>query len=236
MKHIDLETIRHYESNMMSEQETAAVDEHLAGCQECVDRVWAHHYVHDHFDEVWEEFSSGRLFKESLDDRRMIAADGEPLAPELKARAKALMADLKAKAAAVIKVVLDVSGKTAEVFDGGLELLGLDKETFSFSPVAAPVRVLGEEQKSGIALEAQGPPPMRVVVDPASQRISIMMGIVEPPWPIVVLHLKATDTRMVAEFRHPEGTDYLLAELEDLPSGEFSLTWERSGSHEKIDP
>lgn len=236
MKHIDWETIGSYGKKRMTEQEMAAVDEHLARCQECVNRVWAHEYVQDHFDQVWEDFSSGRLFKELRADRRIAAADGEPLELELIARARALVTDLKGRAAAVLKIALNVRRKTAQVLDEGLELLGLDRAALSFAPVAAPVRVRGEEPIWTVAFQAQGPPRVQVMADPVTQRISIQIWLIEPPWPLAVLHSTATDERLVAEFQHPEGADYLLAEFDELPSGEFSLTWERSGLHERHDP
>ena len=121
---------------------------------------------------------------------------------------------------------MDSSRKTAKVLKEGIDGLVRPGGAKSFELVPAPIRTHGEAEAGAISLEAYVPLWVRVTVDPAARKIAIQGPVREGPLPLAILIPQAKTGAIVEEFRRLEDTDFILAEFEDLPDGEYFLLLE----------
>jgi hypothetical protein len=235
--HIKTEEILAYVAGKLRDKEAFMVETHLATCAECAKRVNAHYLIRDHFDELWETWTAKRHVEELIKARIYKASEENDIRPELQERLKAWLARFPNRIEAALNVVIDTTKCTAEIIQEGLEALRPPGGLPAFSPVPAPMRILGEEetQPASIVVESKEPPWKKVIVDPVIRQITVLIEIQESPWPILMLTPKGDGELLVAELRHPEGTDYLLAEFEDVPGGEFILILVDTSPDEKTE-
>lgn len=223
--HIKTEEILAYVAGKLRDEEAFMVETHLATCAECAKRVNAHYLIRDHFDELWETWTAKRHIEELIRARIYKASEESDIRPELQEKVKAWLARFPKRIEAALNVVIDTTKRTAEIMQEGLEALSPPGGLPAFSTVPAPMRILGEgeAQPASIVVESKEPPWKKVIVDPIVRKVTILMEIQESPWPILMLIPKGEGEVLVAEFRYPEGTDYLLAEFEDVPGEEYVL-------------
>jgi len=236
MSHLKTEEILAYVAGKMAEKKAFEVNIHLATCEECAKRVKAHYYIKDHFDTLWDTWTAKRHAEEYWQARVGEALKEAEIPPRLGERVKDWLGKISQKADVAIGVVIDASQRMAEVVQEGFEALRRPDIVLEFSSLPAPVLILGEEPEEGtIKVEAKGPPWTAITVEPTAQKITVQMEVSDEPWPLLLLFPKMEGKVFISEFSHPEGTDYLLAEFEDVPDGEFTLVVEPMPSDDKKD-
>ena len=228
MQHLTIEEILAYVANRLTEEESFAVENHLAECQECVTTVHHYHIIRERFDELWDSWTARRHAEELLRAHVLEALYSAEIKPKLRERAIAWANRISEKTEAALNIVIDAPRKAARVFQEGLEVFFKTKAALHFSPIPEPTRVAGdrEEAKIIIAVEVDGPPWVKVWVDPSLRRVTVQAEILEKPWPLVMLVPKGKGKAEVEDFRRPVDVDFLLAEFAEVTDGEYFLCLE----------
>jgi hypothetical protein len=222
--HLTTEDVRSYLREDVDEKKLLAMDSHLAECSDCMTWVRREFLLRKDFDELWRTWTAREHAEEIKRARLEEATARTGIAGETGRQLSALLEDLSGNVAAILRILLDSSRKSAEVLPSHLpDILSHISTPLAFAPVTSPVQILGAEEADSVIVEAEGPPRLRVTVDPLARRISIQGEIMDEPWPLAVLLPADTGRAMVEALRNPEGTDYLLAEFEEVGDGEYFL-------------
>ena len=232
MNHLTQEQSLNYISGQMDEETSFEVDQHLAACNRCVDRVRALRMLRSDFDTIWDSWTA-KSHAEAYINARVKEALSQTAevtdSPEMQLRVLDLLKGLPQKTESALGIVMDTAKKTAHVFQEGLEGLFRPEAFFRFSPVpvtATGIRVLGEREKAAITVKTSGPPWKQVTIDPSIRKVTVRADMVPKPWPLVLLVPKRTGMASIKEFRQPEGEEFLLAEFEELSDDEYVLLLE----------
>jgi len=226
MKHLTIEEILAYIAGNISEEESFRVDHHLADCRECVGRVHAYGRMRENFDDLWESWTVKDHAREMLKAHIIASAASAKIAPELRKRLSLWLKHIGEKTEAALDIVMDSSRRTANILQESMEGLVRPGGARSFELVPSPVRTLGTGETGSISLEARLPAWIRVTVDPAARKIAVQGPGSEETLPLAILVPQKRGEALVEEFRRPEDADFILAEFEDLPDGEYFLLLE----------
>ncbi len=231
-EHPSFEQILGYVSGRMTDEESFALETHIATCPDCARRAKAHFFIKQHVDDLWGSWTATRHAEEFVRARLRETLVRGDLRPGVRERLSAWVDEVPARLAAALDLAIDTARRTARVASGALEGLRPTEGFLEFLPAPAPVRVRGQAESAALAVEAVGPPRARVTVDPVAQRVLVRMEFTESPWPLVILIPQGEGKVVVSEFRHLADTRQLLAEFEDMPPGEYLLLLEKAPSDE----
>lgn len=236
-RHLEAKQIVAYAAGVMEDAQAREIETHLAGCRECSGRVKAHYFIRERFDELWTTWTAKSHAEDFLRGCALRCLGKADLAPGLKVRLEGFLSGAVRKFDGALRVLLDTAGRRAELIQEGLAPLCRPGGLFDFSPVPVPARIRGEGEPPPAAVETDGSPHVKVTADPFARKLTVRMEAVEPPWPLILLIPRDDGEAgaMVGEFRPVEGTDFILAEFEDLPSGEFILLLKTDFSHEETE-
>jgi len=231
--HIKTGKILAYVADKLTEKEAIEVDRHLAECTECAQRVRVHYYIKDHFDELWNSWTASRYSEELLRSLIYNTVKGKVYYSEVQKKIDNWLNNFRKGIQAALNVVLDSSRQKAWVALENLKSLVPSQGHPVLEPVPVPLKILGKGEGQPVKVMTQGPPELQVTIDPAAQKISVRMELSEEKFsPIILLIPKTRGEIFISEFRHPEGTDYLLADFEDVLDGEYSLILGRTSFYE----
>lgn len=244
MSHLTQEQKLAYISGRLDEEVSFAVDEHLATCSQCAGSIRALRILRHDFDRIWDRIwdgwtakAHGQAYREARLAAALIkAAEKTAQTPALRKRIQRWLGRVRegveAAAEAALHLVLDSPRKTAQVISEGMEELRRAGSRWQFEPVPSvategPFGGPEEAAPSKIAVKAEGPPWFQVNVDVQAGKVSVLLELQEEPWPLLLLQpTRADQDPIIGEFRRPEEMDFLLAEFEGVPEGEYLLLME----------
>ena len=233
MQHLTFDDILAYAAGTLLQEEIPRVEAHLIACRECAGKVDDHIVIRERFDDLWDSWTAKKHAQVALRTHFLNALSQAEVDPGLQDRTIAWAKRISEKTEAVLGVVMDASHKAARVFQEGLEELARPGALLRFSLVPFPTLTLGDSEKTSIAMEAHGPPRVKITIDSSVRRVTVQSELVDAPWPLVIIVPKKKGKAVIAEFEHPEGTDYLFAEFKDIADGEYILFLESQHKDEK---
>lgn len=238
MSHLTEEQKLGYIANRLDEEASFAVDEHLATCPQCAGGVRASRMLRHDFDRIWDAWtarSHGQAYREAR-ITGILEEAAKTAPPALRERiqrwSRRIQGGVGGAIEAALNLILDTSRKTAQVISEGLEGLGGAGSHWQFAPVPSmatrgPAGPIGDPEEAApakITVKAEGPPWAEVRVDARIGKVSVLLELQEEPWPLLLLQPKETEQApWIGEFRRPEGMNFLLAEFEEVPGGEYLL-------------
>ena len=153
--------------------------------------------------------------------------------PAFREKINRWLAKFSTRAEVVFGFILETARQRVESVKTGLSVLA-SADAPSFVPQPSAARVLGTRPSpSVLSVEARGPLQPRITIDPLAKKVFVQIRKTEKPWPLVFLFPVRDGKGMIAEFRHVEGTDYLLAEFENVADGHHIVIFEPGISNEK---
>jgi hypothetical protein len=230
MNHMNAEQIRSYVAGELSYDECLAWETHLATCEECARQVGTLFSVRENFDRLWKTWTvkthANEFHRERL-RRALIQVDA---APDIRQRLAAWAENIGNLVGTALSISLDISERTARILQEGLEFLpGMESQEFIPAPV--PLTIAGAGDRSEwVAVESLDPPWTKVTIDPTVQRILVQSNIDTIPPPLAALVARDHDWAAATPFRAVEGEEFVLAEFDDIPSGEFVLLVEKASA------
>jgi hypothetical protein len=227
MKHLSIREILAYLADRVEGDDVYRIEGHLAECLKCAARVDRFMEMRDRFDEVWDGIGKPAGVEAAYLEHVRRSLAGASLNPEEESRVSQWMGDFFHKTGGMVGLAIDATRKAASVLEERLGELVLPQGGYQFTPAKQPVLMLGPGEPAPVVLEAAAPGFIRKIhVDPAAGRISIQANVMKRPWPLVLLVPREGGRAEVAGFRQPAAVDYLLAEFEDVPGGEYELLFE----------
>lgn len=233
MQHLTFDDILAYAAGTLPQGKIPRIEAHLIACGECAGKVDDHIVIRERFDDLWDSWTAKRHAQAALRSYFLDALSQAEVDPGLRDRAIAWAKRIPEKTEAVLGVLMDASHKAARLFHEGLEELARPGALLRFSWVSLPTLTLGDREKTSIAMEAHGPPRVKITIDSSVRRVTVQSELVDAPWPLVIIVPKRKGKAVITEFEHPEGTDYLLAEFKDVADGEYILFLESQRKDEK---
>lgn len=225
MKHLTQERALNYISGKMDEEMLFEVDQHLATCARCVDRVRALRMLRADFDTIWDSWTA-KSHAEAHIRARIAAALSQAAetaeSAELKERITSWLEKIQVKAEAALGVILDSSKRTVNIVYEGLGALFRPDSILQFQPVKVQTEGIGEKAPARISVRAEGPPWAKVNVDAAARSIAIEFDIQKEPWPLLLLLPESKDQKPILGILRKQN-GYLFAEIKDVPDGEYVL-------------
>jgi len=233
MNHLTLENALAYIAGKVTEEESFQIETHLADCDECARRVYSYNIIKENFDEIWDSWTAKEHAVALFQARFLEALEKAKVPPRLDQRIKAWAKKVSQKTETVLDIILDFRDKTAKIFQEGLERFCQPGIGLTFLPAPVPSWITGEAREASISVEAQGPPWVKVTVDPSVRKIAVQAEILKKRWPLIILLPKAKGKAIIGEFHQPVDTDYILSEFEDVPDGKYFLMLEARDIDEK---
>lgn len=230
MTHLGVEEVLAYIQEKVPEEVSFRVETHLAECRECAAAVRLYFSLKDRFDEEWEDWAAARTAEKAIRGRLAEACTRVGSDPALRERIVAWFGLLSRRTRGAVEVVLDAPRKTVRASGARLERIFAGEGILRFAPMPLPTRVRGEGQADKALLSAPGPPWVRVTVEGRARKISVQHQHQDRPWPLVSLIPRGEGVPMVREYRTPPDADFLLAEFEDVPDGDYLLLFEGPGA------
>ena len=239
MQHVDTFEILAYVSGKMGEEESARMEIHCAECEACAKKVSAHFMIRDHFDTVFDSWTAEAhgqaLAAEQLADALDQAASAEG-SDALRERIRTWVATVQARAGVALTVAVDTTRHAAKIVRENMDLLN----PLTIEPALRPsivrtrgaVATRGERHVHGktaqdkILVEIPGDPSVSVSMDPLKNCVRVASEMLEKPWPLVLLIPQGEGRPQVKEFRLSLDKTSLMAEFENVESGEYLLVIE----------
>jgi hypothetical protein len=225
MEHLTQGQALNYILQKMDEEMLFEVDQHLATCNRCVERVRALRTLQANFDVVWDSWtakSHGEAYiRERLADALSQAAELVE-SGEYQNRIKSWFEKIQVKAEAALGIILDSSKRVAEIMYEELEGLSRPDSILQFQPVRLSTEGIGEKAPARISVRAAGPPWAQVEVDALTGNITIEFDDYKKPWPLIILLPKSREQKPIVEILRRQ-ENYLFAEFKGIPDGEYLL-------------
>ena len=235
MNHMTDSQIRTYVIDDLPYEERLEFETHLATCKECAARVRVLLAVSENIEEIWRTWTVKKHAEEFHLAHLQGALRAASAEPRLQQRLMTWAENITTRIEAVLGLSIDVSKRAVEIAQEGLAFLQ-EPRLPQFTPVPIPVSIAGKgHEPTWVAVETQSAPSTRVTIDPAARRILVQLQIHPVSRPLVALVARDYNWVAVASFRAVEGEEFLLAELEDIPSGEFVLLIEKLCGSSTID-
>lgn len=225
MKHISQTEALSYLGARLSEERVLAIDEHLAVCGSCAEKVRALRIMGAQFNEIWGELNpppgAEPDWAERLATELRRAADRVELS-ELREQMRRWLHDLQAKAEAALDILMDTTKRSAGIICESAEQLIRPGAGLRFEPVGVRVARRGAKVPPVISVRAEGPPWVKVTVDSHSGKVVIETDMLSRPWPLVLLVPESERNEAVVGVFQQKNS-YLVAEFGSVPSGKYKL-------------
>jgi len=229
MNHLSLNQIRIYLSDELSLEDRLDIETHIAECLHCARRVHALYSARINFEELWDSWTLSSHAAEFQTLRISETIKNTSIRDSLRSRVKHWSWNIQNGVEIALGLTVDASKGLAEIIQDGLDFLGPEIDAGSFTPQPSPVTIQGDVDSSHlIAVETGGPPWTRVTTDPALRRVVVQLQGSQKPWPLIALVARDGSWAEVDAFRDVEGESFLLAEFDDIPSGDFLLIIEKN--------
>ncbi len=232
-EHIATQKILLYLADKLDEQDAMAIDRHMDQCQACARRMNIFHYIQDHFDSLWHSIAAWMGENSALSEYFLCdecpGQGSEYLNRRLRNWYNNFLSSIHVAVSLVVKEQgCKVSDGLAWLFPDGPCAIQPRMEYAS-----APLQVLGEGGDEPVRVTVKGQTNVRMTIDPQINRISVRLAISEKPFlPLTLLVPRHDGKIRLSRFRHPEGTDYLLADFENVTQGEYTLLIGRRVFHD----
>lgn len=225
MEHLTKESIRNYLSRCLKEEMLIEIEEHLADCQGCSDKMrkerllqygWQTLTASAHGQAYWQ----GQL-ERSLEE---VAASVDYA--DYRGRIKEWIIDWQSKAGAALGLIFGAAADQAQVITQGLGALARPESKLGFAFASTPIR--GREEGL-IIVEAAGPPFVNVTVDAKQGSVTVLLRKIEAGEkpPLVVLVPDSKDKKpLLIEPEQPAGSKQFIARFLNVPSGKYLLVFE----------
>jgi hypothetical protein len=214
-----------YVAGKTKEENSYKFELHLAECSECARRVNIYYNMKENFDKIWDSWTGSDAAAEVEQTHILESISGAEVEPGLSKRFTDWKKNIRQKTLSVVGIRFNASRKKASVFKEGLEGF-LKLAALTYTKVKPPVEILGAVEEGTISIESRVPYEVKVTIDPSARRIVVQGPVSKDPLPMVVLVPKKEWKAYVEEFRRPEEADYILAEFEEIPDGEYYLLLE----------
>jgi len=233
MNHLSLKMIKTYLLDQVSYEDRLEIETHIAECPQCADRVHSLHSAMAHFDDLWDSWTLSEHVAEFEAFRITETIRNIKMNDSLRSRVDHWANTIHNGVEVALGLTIDASKRLAEVIQDGLDFLNPEIDAGSFIPIPSPVSIQGgADQSRWITVEAGGPPWTRVIADPNVGRIVVQLRDSKKPWPLVALVARDGTWSAVDVFRDIEGEAFLLAEFDDIPSGDFLVIIEKNPAPE----
>jgi hypothetical protein len=228
MDHLNADQIRAYVADEMAYNECLADEIHLATCETCSRRVNALFSIKGNFEQIWNTWTAKKHAEEFQVAHLRRALHQANVTETMRQRLAWWVGNMTDLVETAVGISLDASERAVSVVQEGWEFLQ-GRKSPGFSPVPVPLAIAGEgDPRTWIALETARPPWTKVTIDPVIGRILVQSKVRTVPPPLIALVAKDYDWAAVTSFRTVEGEQFVLAEFEDIPSGEFVLLIEKA--------
>jgi len=228
--HLNREKILAYVTGNLSDEECFHIDIHLAECGECARRVNAFYNLRADFESIIDKAKPKKLaenfFLFRLKKALQFIAEEKPA---LRNKIKGWLKKLSMKSEVVFGFILDPSKKSVQPVLQGIRELMVGGAV-PFHPLPSAPRILGTGLSScTLSVEAKSELRPKITIDPIARKVLVQINERKKPWPLAIIFAADSKTALASEFRHPEGTDFLLSEFEDIPAGKYFLVLEPEG-------
>ena len=175
MEHVTHSEALSYLAGRLSEDRALEVDEHLADCGPCAEKIRALRILGTQFSEIWDELNppvdSEAYWSQRIADALQHAAERTE-SSEMELQIRGWLHELHSKAEAALEILMDTSKRSADIIYKGAEhLIRLDS-ILQFAPVRVRVAGPGAKVPPVISVRAEGPPWVNVTVDSSHPRSS----------------------------------------------------------------
>ena len=202
MEHLTQEQALNYISGKMDEELCFGVDQHLATCTRCVERVRALRMLRASFDTIWDSWtakSHAEVHTRARIHEALSQAARDTKSGELQNRIRSWLEKIEVKAEAALGVILDTSKRTANIVCDGLEGFCRPDSILQFQPVRVSTEGIGEKAPGRISVRAEGPPWAKVNVDAVAKTVTIECDVQKKPWPLLLLYPKDTGVSLTQD-------------------------------------
>ncbi|MBA7702816.1 hypothetical protein ES703_111591 [subsurface metagenome] len=219
MKHFTTENILAYIADRLSQEEVFRIEAHLTECEECARRIDDYMVIREHFDKIWDSWTGKRHAQEVFKLHLLEAVTRSAIPAGLRERAIDTVQNIFEKTRVVLGIIKDTSGKAASLLQEKLEKIFPSETTLLFSPVPQPTRITGDGEEFPNVWETEGDPKYNAQYYPSSKKLTVTVkeSAVDKPWPKVMPIFIGEGRVVMGEFEHPEDTDLLLVEFDDVP-------------------
>jgi hypothetical protein len=231
------EKILEYVAGNFADEDSFRLELHIADCDECMKKVHNYYLLREGFDELWDSWSAKQRAEEAWQAHILEGLAKSKVTPKIGARIERWVEAIPQKTEVALGIVVDSHKKAAQVIQEGLEVLSGPGVSPAFATITPPLRVGSKDgaiviKKEAISVETQGPPWMRVTVEPTIKRITVQIEVMKKPWPLVVLIPNVKGRVLVEQFDHYPGTEYLLAQFMNVTDGEYFFLLESMADEE----
>jgi hypothetical protein len=248
--HITAENIEEYIDHMLTEEDEISFDEHVAECAACAEKVKSARIVSHLFDK-WTAKAHGDAYRayQEREGARVVQAltiveEGVKDNIALQERLRAWREQWQGKAAAAVRLVMNLPHETSQIVVEGLEALLMPQPLWHFAPVrAARVRGKGAVRTRGATRVKQQVPAeapeegqlsvednrsgTSVTVEERKIRVRVRGLTRERKAPVVLLVPDAATEKPIAkELVCEASTEDYVAIFEDVSQGTFTLLLE----------
>lgn len=225
MEHVSQPEALSYLAGRLSEERVLDVDEHLAVCGRCAEKVRALRILGTQFSEIWRKLNPP-VDSEAYWSQRIAnvlrRAEDRAESSELRERIRGWLHELHAKTEAALEILMDTTKRSAGIICGGAEQLVRSGSSLRFEPVSVRVARRGAKTPPVISVRAEGPPWFNVTVDSHSAKVIIESDMLSRPRPLVLLVPEnELSEAIVGVFQ--EKNNHLVYEFADVPNGKYKL-------------
>lgn len=230
MEHIIPDEIEEYLENRLPEEREFEIEEHIAFCQECTQKVRAA-YAFTFAWNRWTAKAHGKAYQRA----HILAAlkkkeegeRGTTFEERLrKERLRQWRERWAGRAAAAVRVVLNVPGEVTRIITEGVEAL-VPQPRLVFAYSTRPLQARGTEileVKDETKVIAKGGAEVSVSASKVEVRVRLLHRQAAP---LVLLVPDAKgETPLVSEPKKEPGKDYSLARFENVSPGKYTLVFE----------
>ena len=228
MDHLSPERIAAYVEGKLEEELVFHLETHMESCPECARSVRTYRFISEYAALLFGSWSAKKASKLAYHRGLGDALRNAALPDELSERLRIWAENFINQTRSIMRITLGQAKKRAAIIEDEWAALGISVQTSVFQPAPVRIRVRGDYEPRGTAVESIDGPKTRVTADPDLGRITVTMESIDPPWPLVILVPESAGTLQAAEFRSNEGEDSLIAIFEDLEDDEYILLLEET--------
>ena len=246
MKHLDTFEIADFVTGKSDRKQALKARRHMDDCPDCSMRVKAHHYIRNHFDDVWEAWTSRKRPDDLIVERveRALSRGLEiEVEPSLVKKMEAWLKRIRRSAGIAGCASVRSAARAVDVIRDQLEEL-VPTAGYVAQPLVLETAIL----TSGAVVQTGGPKVLRtrgatktksaISVETfrtrGSQSIRVKSSPLEKPWPLVMLVPEKGGEPVLGQF---SGTDEgLVAEFKGLPKADYLVVVEGRKSKKAAPP
>jgi hypothetical protein len=237
MNHLTQKEALKYISKKLDEEKLIKIDEHLADCSRCVERVRALRMLRADFDDIWESWTAKShaeaYFKLQMAGALSKAAETAE-SKEIRNRIKIWLEKIQSQAETTLGLIVDFSHQTADIIYDSLGDLRFPDA--ALQPEFAKVRHRGairtrgsiktsddvSEKRSKISVISEGPPQATIDIDVSEGKVNVQFDVQGEPIPLVLLVPISKEKKALIEVpKRKEG--YLSADFDNVSDDEYLL-------------